>query len=61
MLKCKGSGCFKRWKKVAKMYEGFGDPAKAIKVYRRLVGMTHDPTSKERFRKRIIALGGTPD
>jgi len=58
---CKGSGCVKRWKKLAKMYEGFGEPKNAIAVYKRLIRMTRDPTSKERFKKKITALGGTVD
>jgi len=61
LIKCTGRGCFGRWKKLAKTWEGFGEPAKAIAVYKRLILMTRDPTNKQRIRKRIEALGGTVD
>lgn len=58
---CRGSGCFKRWKKLATMYDGIGNPKEAIVIYKRLIRLTRDPRGQEWFKKRITALSESVD
>ena len=58
---CRGSGCFKRWKKLDTMYDGIGNPKEAIVIYKRLIRLTRDPRGQEWFKKRITALSESVD